>query len=164
MSRVPSPEKMPRAIGSTLFGLALALSFAGCATRYGPQDVWGEGYLERRVAPDRWEVLFDASVFTPPDKVARYALYRCAEITVADHAHYFVILSSGYFEITHADKTRPTLVDQAPNPAAPKPAPHSAKLLIQTFRDEKPDDYPEVYDARQLIEENASLIRETHKS
>jgi hypothetical protein len=45
-----------------------------------------------------------------------------------------------------------------------KPAPHSAKLLIQTFRDDKPDDYPDVYDARQLIEENASLIRETHKS
>jgi hypothetical protein len=164
MSRVPSPRTVPRAIRSVLSGLALALALAGCATHYGPQDVWGEGYLERRVAADRWEVLFDASVFTPPDKVARYALYRCAEITVADHARYFVILSSGYLESSHPDKTRPSLVDQAPNPASAKPAPHSAKLLIQTFRDDKPDDYPGVYDARQLIEENASLIRETHRS
>src|SRR5262249_26021682 len=156
---------MRRSLSTALSGLILVLlATAGCTTHYGPQGAWGDGYLERRVATDRWEVLFDASVFTPPDTVARYALYRCAEITVADHARYFVILSSGYFESSHPDKTRPTLVDQAPNPASARPTPHSAKLLIQTFRDDKPDDYPQVYDARQLIEENASRTHETHRS
>jgi hypothetical protein len=37
-------------------------------------------------------------------------------------------------------------------------------LLIQTFRDDRPEDYDQVYDAQQLIEENASKIGEAHKS
>jgi hypothetical protein len=153
-----------RAVAAGLAGLLL-LALAACATQYGPQGVFGDGYLERRVAKDRWEVLFDASVFTPPDRVARYALYRCAEITIADHARYFVILASGYVEPTgHPSKSLPTLVDSAPTPAEKHAPAHSAKLLIQTFRDEKPDDYPDVYDAKQLIEENASKIQESHKS
>jgi hypothetical protein len=146
------------------FRILVLLMLAGCTTQYGPQGVWGDGYLERRIAPNRWVVLFDASVFTPPDKVARYALYRCAEITLADHAHYFVILSTGYVE-THPTKTEPTLVDAAPSYASVRRAPgHSARLLIQTFRDDRPEDYDQVYDAQQLIEENASKIGEAHKS
>src|ERR1700681_1214058 len=123
----------PARLSFLRFRLLVLLTLAGCTTQYGPQGVWGDGYLERRIAPNRWVVLFDASVFTPPDKVARYALYRCAEITLADHAHYFVILSSGYFE-THPTKTEPTLVDAAPSYASVKRAPgHSARLVIQTF-------------------------------
>jgi hypothetical protein len=152
---------MRRVLGSLL----LLLATGACATQYGPQGTLGDGYLERRVAKDRWEVLFDASVFTPPSTVARYALYRCAEITVADHAQYFVILATGYVEpMTHPTKTQPTLVDSAPVPMEKRTPAHTAKLLIQTFRDEKPEDYPQVYDARQLIEENASRIHEAHKS
>jgi hypothetical protein len=153
------------AMRRVLGALLLLLAVEACTTQYGPQGALGDGYLERRISKDRWEVLFDASVFTPPSTVARYALYRCAEITVADHAHYFVILASGYVEPTmHATKSQPTLVDSAPAPAERRAPAHSAKLLIQTFRDEKPEDYPEVYDARQLIEENASKIHEAHKS
>src|SRR5262252_4007747 len=105
------------AMRRVLGALLLLLSLQACATHYGPQGTLGDGYLERRVGKDRWEVLFDASVFTPPSTVARYALYRCAEITVADHAQYFVILATGYVEpTTHPTKSQPTLVDQAPVP------------------------------------------------
>src|SRR5215472_8937988 len=112
-----------------LGGLVALMCLGACATQYGPQGTFGDGYLERRVAKDRWEVLFDASVFTPPDRVARYALYRCAEITVADHARYFVILASGYVEpTTHPTKSQPTLVDSAPVPVEKRAPAHSAKL------------------------------------
>jgi hypothetical protein len=160
----------PARFAVSAFGLLIAalLLLAGCTTRYQPQGFWGDGYFEKRVASDRWIVIFDASVFTPPAKVEDYALFRCAELTVADHARYFVVLASGFEEI-RASKTEPTLVDQAPPHEAAKrrissARGHSSRLVIQTFRDDRPEEYGTVYDAQQLIDQIAPTIRESQKS
>jgi hypothetical protein len=156
----------PRSSRLSIPVVLAALALSACTTQYGPQGFWGDGYLERKIAANRWVVLFDASVFTPPDTVARYALYRCAEITIADHARYFVIIASGYVE-THPTKSQPTLVDAPAREASPsseaRPG-HSARLVIQTFGEDKPEDFPVVYDARELVHENATRNREPNKS
>jgi hypothetical protein len=83
-----------RSVVILLFTAALA---AGCAamkedvsTRYQPA-VKGEGYAEKQLSKNSYEVTFAANVNTLPEQAQHYLLYRCAELTLAQGFDYFII-------------------------------------------------------------------------
>src|ERR1700682_6014083 len=87
--------------------ILLVLVAVGCATGYKPKGAFGDGYSEARGGTDVFMVTFDASAFTPGERMDAYLLWRCAEITLDHHAAYFGIVSDG--KPVRRTSTRPTL-------------------------------------------------------
>lgn len=71
---------------------ALAAATAACASLqpYGPVTApGGQGYVEQRIESDRWRVSYRG--VGAPEPVADYALYRAAELTLAQGHDWFEI-------------------------------------------------------------------------
>jgi hypothetical protein len=132
----------------------LLLALAGCATSYRPKGFFGDGFSEEKLAPDLWLVTFDASSFTPVERVKNYLLLRCAELTLEQgRAYFIVVMAEG--NNRRAGATVPTLIDEPPFPLGqaqePEPPPsRSARAAIHLYK-EKPEE--KSYDARALIRE-----------
>lgn len=78
-----------RILISLLLPLAALL---GCATSYQKEGVFTNGYSDFRKAEDKFVVTFRANEHTPEGKVLKYALARCAEVTLAAGFQYFTVL------------------------------------------------------------------------
>lgn len=72
--------------------LALVVGLAGClATPYQAMSFKG-GYEETQLQPELFTVTFHGNAYTDMATVRNYALYRCAELTVARGFDYFEIV------------------------------------------------------------------------
>jgi hypothetical protein len=142
--------------------LASLIALTACATGYKPKGALGDGYSEQRVGTDVWMVTFDASVFTPRERMDAYLLWRCAEITLDHRATYFGIVNDG--KPVHRSSSRPTLIDKPPFPTdtAPSepevPSGRSARMTIQLYP-ERPDSVDRYYEARTILQRLAPLMR-----
>jgi hypothetical protein len=142
--------------------LVLLLTATACATRYKPKGAFGDGYSEQRVGTDVFMVTFDASAFTPRERMDAFLLWRCAEITLDHHASYFGIVSDG--KPVRRTSTRPTLIDKPPFPTdtAPSepevPSGRSARMTIQLYP-ERPDSVERYYEARTILQRLAPIMR-----
>ena len=142
--------------------LLLLLVAAGCATGYKPRGAFGDGYSEERVGTDVWMVTFDASAFTPRERMDAYLLWRCAEITLDHRASYFGIVNDG--KPVRRTSTRPTLIDKPPFPTdtAPSelevPSGRSTRMTIQLYP-ERPDSVERYYEARTILQRLAPIMR-----
>jgi hypothetical protein len=143
-------------------GLALLFLAAGCATGYKPRGAFGDGYSEQRLGTDVWMVSFDASAFTPRERIDAYLLWRCAEITIDNRGNYFGIVHEG--GPVRRTSTRPTLIDHPPFPTDSAPteaevsSSRSARMMIQIFP-ERPDSLERYYEARLILQRLAPLMR-----
>ena len=81
-------RRLPCALLTLLAALGLA-----CATptRYGHLGPDG-GYSERELDDGAWEVTFEGNPDSTSDELRRLLRYRCAELTVASGAEYFVVV------------------------------------------------------------------------
>lgn len=66
---------------------------SGCATGYQPSGFTG-GFQDTQLGPDVFRVSFSGNGFTSSDRVHDFALLRAAELTLANNAQYFVVISS----------------------------------------------------------------------
>jgi hypothetical protein len=66
---------------------------SGCATTYQSSSFTG-GFKETQLAPDVFRVSFSGNAFTSPERVQDFALLRAAELTLANNARYFAVMSS----------------------------------------------------------------------
>ncbi|MGE3298181.1 MAG: hypothetical protein AB7I68_12650 [Porticoccaceae bacterium] len=76
-------------IAVTLVGPLLA----ACATGYQSTGFTG-GFKDTQLAPDVFRVSFSGNAFTSSDRVQDFALLRAAELTLANNAQYFAVISS----------------------------------------------------------------------
>lgn len=79
-------------------GVMVVLLLAACATEYQSSGFTG-GFKDTQLAPDVFRVSFAGNAFTSPERVQDLALLRAAELTIANGARYFGVISS-------ADQTR----------------------------------------------------------
>jgi hypothetical protein len=145
-----------------LSGLLALLLLGGCATGYHPKGFFGVGFSDQYLGPDQWVVTFDASAFTPRERMERYLLFRCAEVTVENGASYFAILED--LRSGRPTSTRPTLIDRPPFPLErtvwepDMESSPSARAVIRLFR-ESPEGIERTYDAREVIRRLAPKMR-----
>lgn len=76
----------------------IAATFVGslltaCATEYQSSGFTG-GFNDTQLAPDVFRVSFSGNGFTSSDRVQDFALLRAAELTLANDARYFAMISS----------------------------------------------------------------------
>jgi hypothetical protein len=64
-----------------------------CATGYQGSGFTG-GFKDTQLAPDVFRVSFAGNAFTSSDQVQDFALLRAAELTLANNANYFAVISS----------------------------------------------------------------------
>ena len=81
--------KIPSFIAVALVGPLLA----ACATGYQSTGFTG-GFKDTQLAPDVFRVSFSGNAFTSSDRVQDFALLRAAELTLANNARYFAVISS----------------------------------------------------------------------
>lgn len=84
--------------------IALSITLAGCATGYHPVSRTG-GYDELMLSDDTYVVIFKGNAYTSQDKVIKYALRRCADLTKEKGYSYFDILKSSSSTSQYAYKT-----------------------------------------------------------
>lgn len=82
--------------GGLVASLALIATLGGCetATQYRPATGTGfarEGYSDRQIEANRFEVRFAGNTLTSRETVEKYLLYRAAELTLQQGADYFVL-------------------------------------------------------------------------
>lgn len=85
-----------RRIGAFGAVAAASLMLAGCMTEttYRPATGTGfsrEGYGDRQIEANRWQVSFAGNSMTSRDTVEKYLLFRAAELTVAQGYDYFIM-------------------------------------------------------------------------
>lgn len=66
---------------------------AACATGYQSSGFTG-GFNDTQLAPDIFRVSFSGNAFTSSDRVQDFALLRAAELTLANNAQYFAVITS----------------------------------------------------------------------
>jgi len=74
-----------------LLSIVMTLCVAGCATPYQSVGVTG-GYIDRKIDDQTYHVQFSGNGYTPADKVHKYFMYRCAELTTQAGYKYFTII------------------------------------------------------------------------
>lgn len=140
---------------------AFVLLAAACATGYHTRGVFGDGYWEQKLAPDVWQVSFDASAFTPRERLETYLLWRCSEIAIENHADYFGVLADYKGKRT---STEPSLLDRLPystdtSPSnSPPESGRSRKVTIQLYK-ERPDNVERFFEARAVMKKLAAQMR-----
>ncbi len=76
-----------------IFVIVSAICLASCATLYQPKGFMG-GYSDFRINDDVFSVSFRGNGYTSSEKTLKYALLRCAEVTLQGGYKYFVIISN----------------------------------------------------------------------
>lgn len=71
--------------------LLAIVSLAGCVTPYQPAGQTG-GYVDRKIDDQTYHVQFTGNSYTPRDKIHKYFMYRCAELTRQAGFKYFTII------------------------------------------------------------------------
>lgn len=71
----------------------VGLLVVACATGYHSSGYTG-GYTDTQLAPDVFRVSFSGNGYTSSDRVQDFALLRAAELTIANNAQYFAVISS----------------------------------------------------------------------
>ena len=84
---------MMKKIGQAVFGIALTITLSACMTPYQERGATG-GYTDKQIADNVYYVTFSGNGNTPRDRVFRFWLYRCAELTKSKGYDYFVIAST----------------------------------------------------------------------
>ena len=72
--------------------IAASIVLAACSTPYGSCGLLG-GYTETQLADNVWQVTFEANGYTRQATTVRYAMLRCAELTLEQGYRYFVIVN-----------------------------------------------------------------------
>jgi hypothetical protein len=150
-----------------ILSIVLALGLGACAepaSWYRPLAD-GFGYAEHRLDDDTWRVGFAGSGGTPREAVEIYALYRAAEVTLANGRDRFAVLAwqtettetAWAFEfvplyLQHESSFGHRKATGFPVPSLRPPATRTtAWATIRTLPGEAPEDAP-VHDARRVIE------------
>ena len=87
--------------------IVACLALTACATSYHPADTQG-GYAEKRLGDELYQVSFGANSYTPEDRVARYLLYRAAEIAKREGAVGFIVHRERVAAAISKPRLRPT--------------------------------------------------------
>ena len=87
----PEPERPTRGKGVLKWSLLLSIALVGCATPYRPIKA-GTGFSDKRIAPDEFEVGFQANGQTSPQQASDFALLRAAEITLENGFTCFAVV------------------------------------------------------------------------
>jgi hypothetical protein len=77
---------------SKLLLLVPLVALIGCATTYQKEGVFTNGYSDYRVTQDTFVVIFRANEHTPKEDVFKYALQRCAKLTLKNGYRYFAVI------------------------------------------------------------------------
>jgi cell division septation protein DedD len=135
---------VPMRVGFILLSAAL---FAGCTTAYQPDGISG-GYSDRTLTNNTVQVSFRGNRFTQPDTLHSYLLRRCAEVTMQDGFHYFVLVheeepNEGNTDSFGSKVTMATIQMYAGKPQGEAPAYDASFLLRQILAREGESEEPQ---------------------
>ena len=134
MTHCWSAEKVTRLVQAGL--VAMLIPLAGCATAYQQEKITG-GYTNFPLAETTYRVRFKGNNYTSRDKVEKFLLYRCAELTDQLGYDHFVVLSEDTLDISDPFAK-----------AGLFPHNYYATALIQVFHD---PDHAAAYDAKEVM-------------
>lgn len=146
----------------------LAAAFIGAcatATPYQPMD-HGQGYAEQRIESNRYRIHFAGNSSTPKETVENYLLFRAAEFTLAQGYDYFVAerratdVETHYFQSAGAGfgyYWHPRLMLSAGTIQTLNEFDAYADVVL--FKGDKPATELRAFDAREVVENLAPLIR-----
>ena len=80
-------------IANLITAVAAGVMFSACATEYQSASFTG-GFTDTQLAPDVFRVSFSGNAFTSSDRAQDFAMLRAAELTLANDARFFGLLSS----------------------------------------------------------------------
>lgn len=111
-----------------------AALLAGCQTSYGPDGDYGGfphgGYTDTRINSNTSIISFDGNVFTSPQEVETYVLYRAARVTMENGYNYFIITSTSTSPININVQTQVHYHDYITNP----PTLHRTYYTSETYQ------------------------------
>jgi hypothetical protein len=84
--------------------LVAAMFLGGCATAYQPAGGTG-GYVDRKIDDQTYHVQFSGNGYTSRDRVHKYFMYRCAELTQRAGFKYFTIVPAALSGAVSPDKS-----------------------------------------------------------
>ena len=137
---------------------------AGCVTPtlYQPMESYGfiiergmEGYEDIQVDKNTYRVNFQGNSATNKERVERYAIYRCAELTMEKGYDYFVVISeSSATEVSSSSSSgyvsKRSYVDVSSS--------FSVQKTIKLYKGVKPDDALHAYTASEVLANFADFI------
>ena len=77
---------------TALAAAAAAMILCACGTPYGSYGLLG-GYTETQLGENVWQVTFESNGYTTQATTVRYAMLRCAELTLEQGYRYFAIIN-----------------------------------------------------------------------
>ena len=149
-----------------IFACIISLSIlSGCATTYQKTSFWSdEGYSDMQLQKNVFEVVFKSNEWTDQETTRRYALRRCAELTLENNFDYFKIMEGeNYLEkssYTTPQKAQSTTVymggvahtttSYSGGKTYSSDEPRS-RIVIKCFNGATPESDLNAYDARELM-------------
>jgi len=122
-------------VGNRFSILPAILLIAGCYTHYQPAKGIGNGYTEEKLDPNTFRVSFRGNRYTPVPLAHRYLFRRCAELTKAGGADYFVLVD---------------VADSVGTPTSPRDP--LSQAVIRIFKGPRPITVEYAYDAQEILD------------
>jgi hypothetical protein len=145
--------------------VVLFFLLAGCATPYQKYKIFaGGGFQDKELEPRVYQVSFAHNGGTSWERYNAYMLYRCAEITIEHNCDFFAVISG---RMKHG---QPQSIEDAVTyltTGTNSTPSHSIRgfagpLIIRIFEGEKPPDYPEAVNAKEVIEQLKPRVMKAH--
>lgn len=169
----------------TLGGAALILAACATATPYGPASSGGGyGFSDQRIEENRYRITFRGNSLTSRETVENSLLFRAAELTVERGYDYFIVVENETEASKRYTRSSPAFYGRygyghpfhRPYYAFPYYAygfgwgypyddystreitRYSAVAFVAMYRGEKPDDNPQAFDARDVMDNLGPVV------
>ena len=158
--------------------LFCSVMLSSCAMKYGAKSdsFFGlYGYSEMQLDTASWMVMFDGDETLDRQVVERYALYRCAELTVEKGFDHFVVIDKDHDHATRISQGPPmksTSTEPVHGPGGLQTVTvttttrsisvhdrHSSSKTIRMFRGAPKDDIVPAYNAKFMLHSMASEVK-----
>ncbi len=125
--------------------IAAILTFAGCATTYGPAGVTG-GYQEKELENNVYQISFAGNSFISKEKINDFGMFRCAEFSLEHDKPYFEMLSKDLKSIMGKPAVwiQIRLYETEPDKTVLKGEAVKAEKVMADMRTKYPEDLPQL--------------------
>jgi hypothetical protein len=112
-----------------------------------------DGYEDFQIDSNTFQVSYLAESGATQTVAEKYALYRCAELTVQKGYDYFIIVEENADQqnLTHVNNGIPDATGVLSKTTVTTSTKHSVQRLIKVYKGSKPEGNPHAYNAREVM-------------
>jgi hypothetical protein len=139
--------------------ILLPVAAAACTPPYQARSIWGVGYTDAAIDSSTMQVTYYGGNGTSRELIERYAIYRCAEVTVERGFDWFLLVSSSgevgsSTQVKSSTSSSPAMggtSTTSKTEVSTSKGGYIISRMIRMYHGARPADQPNAFTAREVL-------------